>query len=47
MMNNDYAAGLKRFSETNHDAYQQVLNDCQNDIIDQFGGLLDESSIFY
>lgn len=34
-----YASGLVEFSETNHATYQQVLNECQNEIIDVFGGL--------
>ena len=38
-MTEEYATALKQFSTTNHDVYQQVLTDCQQDIIVTFGGL--------
>ena len=38
-MNKDYAKRLKTFSQENWDVYQKVLDDCQLDIIDCFGGL--------
>ena len=38
-MNKDYPIRLKEFSEANRNTYQQVLNDCQNDIIDALGGI--------
>ena len=38
-MSQDYVFELNEFSETNPTTYQQVLNECQNDIIDAFGGL--------
>ena len=38
-MSENYDTRLKEFSETNHDAYQDVLNDCHNDIIEAFCGI--------
>ena len=38
-MNEDYITRVIEFSETNRYTYQQVLNDCQSDVIEAFGGL--------
>ena len=38
-MNEDYVTSLMKFSETNRDAYQSVLKNYQNEIIDTSGGL--------
>ena len=38
-MSNDYTTPLLELCERNQDTYQQVLNDCHNEIIDAFGGL--------
>lgn len=38
-MNENYVTSLMRFSETNRDAYQSVLKNYQNEIIDTSGGL--------
>ena len=38
-VNNDYTTPLIQFTDANNKTYQQVLNDCQNEIIDAFDGL--------
>ena len=38
-MNDDYTTPLLEISDTNHDNHQQVLFDCQDEIIEAFGGI--------